>query len=61
MDRGPWQAPVHGVTMSRTGLSNEHSVYFDSICFKSVNNVATKIFQGVKNHVFPPWRLPNRN
>lgn len=31
------------------------------VSFKTLNNVATKSFQGASNHVLPPWRVSNLN
>ena len=31
MDRGPWQAAVHGVTKSWTRLSDEHCHFFSEL------------------------------
>ena len=37
MDKGAWQASIHGVANSKTGLSNEHTHTHTHIC--SINNV----------------------
>ena len=38
MDRGAWQATVHGVTKSRTGLSNFTSLHFNQLSGQEIFN-----------------------